>query len=745
MATYKCRKCGADLTPQADGVTAVCEYCDSVLRLPKVDSELFNRAIELRRQRKFDQAAALFRQCVSQNPQDPESHWNLLLCRFGVEYVEEKDGTRIPTCNGITYDPITEDEDYLDAIRFADELSARMYAEEAARITAIQQEIIRLASQGESYDVFISYKESDEQGARTEDSVLAQEVYDALTKKGYKVFLSRITLKGQAGLKYEPIIFSALNSAPVMLLVGTSTERMESVWVSNEWKRFLHLMEEDKEKKLEVIYKGMKRIDLPARLRFMPQRDITAAGRFGWQQDVSYDVDSMIGSRKKQAAPEVSYIRETDEEVNERTIRNLYMRSEQVLEQTRNKEDACKFLEQALDIDDQRTETWWRLLDLKSDHLYAPNGVKPHPSDEIQELMEKVCDCARQDIPQEQEWKDAVDAYALAWEHAYGLSRFKMLKEAVACQNRYSESNQTAIPTYHRAVQSYAEASLAAQGKQLYDYWAAELPEFKKALKLMDDRSGLLAVMRKQNSGLDETFNKLEKSQARYRKGCRRPVPFTFLNAVYALYLAIAPIIMVFFTDNEEAVVTTGVYSLGSIILFALYILGTLILFNGDFSGGNFTLSNGLSCIFLLISPVAGLLFRTFKIPMTKLQGALYGVELHIEKDGSSITYYVSEFTELMTKSQAFLSKFLVVLLVFAIFSILASIFLCIRMSSLDKQYDKMCAQLQDAKSTVYHATSAFCKPYQDRFGSKSFDVQWISRNVENLMYERYGVKRRYD
>ena len=37
------------------------------------------------------------------------------------------------------------------------------------------------------YDIFICYKETAENGDRTIDSVIAQDVYDALTEKGYKI------------------------------------------------------------------------------------------------------------------------------------------------------------------------------------------------------------------------------------------------------------------------------------------------------------------------------------------------------------------------------------------------------------------------------------------------------------------------------------------------------------------------------------------------------------------------------
>ena len=69
------------------------------------------------------------------------------------------------------------------------------------------------------------------------DSVIAQDVYDALTEKGYRVFFSRITLEDKLGTEYEPYIFAALNSAKVTLAFGTDYEYFSAVWVKNEWSR----------------------------------------------------------------------------------------------------------------------------------------------------------------------------------------------------------------------------------------------------------------------------------------------------------------------------------------------------------------------------------------------------------------------------------------------------------------------------------------------------------------------------
>ena len=66
----------------------------------------------------------------------------------------------------------------------------------------------------------------------------------------YRVFFAKITLEDKLGEQYEPYIFSALNSAKVMLVVGTRKEYFEAVWVKNEWRPFLCI----KQKKTFTIF-----------------------------------------------------------------------------------------------------------------------------------------------------------------------------------------------------------------------------------------------------------------------------------------------------------------------------------------------------------------------------------------------------------------------------------------------------------------------------------------------------------
>mgnify|MGYP000004764029 FL=1 len=90
--------------------------------------------------------------------------------------------------------------------------------------------ILEISQNEEPFDVFICYKETDEHGRRTHDSVLANDLYHQLTQEGFKVFFARITLEDKLGTAYEPYIFAALNSAKVMVVIGTKPEYFNAVW-----------------------------------------------------------------------------------------------------------------------------------------------------------------------------------------------------------------------------------------------------------------------------------------------------------------------------------------------------------------------------------------------------------------------------------------------------------------------------------------------------------------------------------
>lgn len=297
MSIIKCKMCGGDLAFEEGSTVCECEYCGSKQTLPNADSEkkvnLYNRANRLRRNNEFDKAASVYESIVAEFPEEAEAYWGLCLCAYGIEYVDDPvTGNKIPTCHRTMTESIMEDSNFEQACDNADVIARRVYRDEAKVIDKIQKNILSIAANEAPYDVFICYKETNDAGSRTEDSVLGQEIYDALTAKNLKVFFSRITLEDKLGVQYEPYIYAALSSAKVMLAIGTDFEYYDAVWVKNEWSRFLGMMKTDKTKILIPCYKGIDAYDIPKEFKGLQAQDM---GKLGWLQDLTRGVEKLCG------------------------------------------------------------------------------------------------------------------------------------------------------------------------------------------------------------------------------------------------------------------------------------------------------------------------------------------------------------------------------------------------------------------------------------------------------------------
>ena len=279
MAVFKCKMCGGNLDITEGMTLCECKYCGSKQTVPLLSAldkdnkiNLFSRANRLRSACEFDKAAGVYETIVSEYPEEAEAYWGLLLCKYGIEYVDDP-GTRkkIPTCRRSSFDSIMEDPDFEMVMECSNPASRAVYREEAKAIEALRIAINAVSSKEPPYDIFICYKETDETGSRTIDSVIAQDVYSALVEKGYRVFFSRITLEDKLGQEYEPYIFAALHSAKIMLVFGTDYEYFNAVWVKNEWSRYLALVKNSGGKKdvfnLYVIDSGGKGADGHVRRR----------------------------------------------------------------------------------------------------------------------------------------------------------------------------------------------------------------------------------------------------------------------------------------------------------------------------------------------------------------------------------------------------------------------------------------------------------------------------------------------
>ena len=76
--------------------------------------------------------------------------------------------------------------------------------------------------------MFICYKETAEDGGRTPDSVKAQEIYDALTGKGLKVFFARITRNTSGGNNTQDKVFLLSYAEAGKYFVSNSARQCEA-------------------------------------------------------------------------------------------------------------------------------------------------------------------------------------------------------------------------------------------------------------------------------------------------------------------------------------------------------------------------------------------------------------------------------------------------------------------------------------------------------------------------------------
>ena len=302
MSVFKCKMCGGTIEFNPGDTVGVCDSCGTKQTLPRLDDEkranLYDRANHFRRNNEFDKAAGIYEQILNEDGSDAEAYWSLVLCRYGIEYVEDvATKKRVPTVNRAQYTSVFDDDNYKSALKYADGYQKAIYEEEAKTINDIQKGILEISQKEEPFDVFICYKENDSAGRRTPDSVLANDLYHQLTREGFKVFFARITLEDKLGTAYEPYIFAALNSAKVMVVLGTKPEYFNAVWVKNEWSRYLSLIKNGADKMLVPAYKDMDPYDLPEEFSHLQAQDMS---KLGFMQDLIRGIKKIVNGGKSE-------------------------------------------------------------------------------------------------------------------------------------------------------------------------------------------------------------------------------------------------------------------------------------------------------------------------------------------------------------------------------------------------------------------------------------------------------------
>ena len=191
MELIKCKMCGGDLDLDSYKSIGICKLCGSTMTVPSIFDKkrisLYNRANYYRMNCEFDKAIEIYENILSDYNLESEAHWGIVLCKYGIEYVEDKkNNIRIPTCHIANYNSIFSDYNYNEALKYANSHASEIYEKEAKKIDDLIKNIVNNNLKEEPYDASICNKETDDFEEQIQDSVIAQEIPEYLTEEDIK-------------------------------------------------------------------------------------------------------------------------------------------------------------------------------------------------------------------------------------------------------------------------------------------------------------------------------------------------------------------------------------------------------------------------------------------------------------------------------------------------------------------------------------------------------------------------------
>lgn len=301
MNTNVCNHCGGEY--EYRGGRWVCRWCGSYRQESITNEEvtLLYTAYQKLRLTDFVEAESEFDDFIQKYPENHSGYWGRLMARYAIKYERDFDGRMIPTCYATSIGSITAASDYKKALQYADAENGAYYKSQAEYIERVRTEWLEKAKKEKPYDIFLCYKDSDlaQNIERTKDSYAAQELYSLLTGMGFRVFYSRVSLRGKVGEKYEPYIFHALSTAKVMIVYASNPDYIRSTWMKNEWMRYTKQIRESKKKpeSLLIACDGFSPDELPTALAAMPCFRAEERAFYG---ELKKMVNQLFGRKKKQ-------------------------------------------------------------------------------------------------------------------------------------------------------------------------------------------------------------------------------------------------------------------------------------------------------------------------------------------------------------------------------------------------------------------------------------------------------------
>ena len=289
-----CQTCGSNAVEIVDGLLC-CKACKSKHTLQEKISEeeviALNRAASYRNRLASDDAFDEYTELLKKYPDNEAANWGAFLSFYGIVYEKDTDGKYIPTCHRLSEKPVESSAYYYHF--------GAAHKAQAEEIEKLRVAIMDKAKKIQPYDVFICYKATEERfgtSMPTKEAAWARDVYDMLTHDlKLRVFFAEKSLQG-SNIEYEPHIYSALNSAKLMLVLTTGIENVNATWVKNEWKRFSHYIKEGQDKTIRVVYDGIQPYDLPQELQKTQAIDHNA---MGWDKAVRQAAESIFAVKEE--------------------------------------------------------------------------------------------------------------------------------------------------------------------------------------------------------------------------------------------------------------------------------------------------------------------------------------------------------------------------------------------------------------------------------------------------------------
>ena len=273
----RCTNCGStNLTFENNIYT--CNSCGSKFEKKQFDSKMFvdlRLADNYRQSTHFDDAKKLYKQIIENYPEDnlTDVYWGLFLCEQNVVFEEDGKGDRFPSFYRINSQSVEDTPSFLKAISYASKHEpekVQVFNDLGDKIEYARKMYLDISTTTNPFEVFICFKNTDENGNHTSDRQLAMDIYNEFSGK-YNIFFSEKTLKNIKSnyREYEPNIYYGLYTAKVMLLICSKNDYIESKWLKNEWSRFTQINKNKEDKKciIPIFTEGYNPNDLPSDLQ----------------------------------------------------------------------------------------------------------------------------------------------------------------------------------------------------------------------------------------------------------------------------------------------------------------------------------------------------------------------------------------------------------------------------------------------------------------------------------------------